>query len=100
MNAVSGDFTPASRAMLVGAMLGGVASGASHIQAKKSGLETNDDFLSKVLKDTIKAGAVSGVTTLIATKMSGQPVLSMLTLASVGAAGLYFLDQHMDDKND
>ena len=47
MNAVSGDFTPASRAMLVGAMLGGVASGASHIQAKKSGLETNDDFLSK-----------------------------------------------------
>ena len=51
-------------------------------------------------KDAIKAGAIAGSTTYVAEKMAGRPALSLLTILSVGAAGLYLLDQNLDKENE
>ena len=98
MNVVNDEFIPASRAMLVGAMLGGAASATAHLQARKSGLPSDQDDVAHIIKDTVKAGAVSGLTTLVASKMSRQPALSMLTIISAGVAGIYFLDHLAEER--
>ena len=96
MNVVEGELAPASRAMLVGAMLGGAASAAAHLKARNLGEHDDSNLITQVVKDTAKAAAISGVTTLVASKMSGQPVLSMLTIVSAGVAGIYFLDHYSE----
>ena len=97
MSNTNNELSPACRAMLVGAMLGGTASVASQWKKRQSGELSSNQFVKNVTKDTAKAGAISGVTTYVAGKMAGQPVLSMFTILTVGAAGLYMLEQNREN---
>ncbi|WCE30844.1 hypothetical protein [Vibrio sp. SCSIO 43137] len=100
MSNIQNELSPASRAMLVGAMLGGAASVASQWKERQSGELSADQFVTNVAKDTVKAGAISGATTYVAGKMAGQPVLSLFTILAAGAAGVYMLDQANENKAD
>lgn len=100
MSNIQKELSPASRAMLVGAMLGGAASVASQWKERQAGEISPDQFVSNVAKDTLKAGAISGATTYVAGKMAGQPVLSLFTILAAGAAGAYMLDQRHENKAD
>ncbi len=93
MSNATNKLSTANRAMLVGAIAGGSASIAKQWQQHKTGqLETNT-MVSNAAKDALKAGAIAGSTTYVAEQMAGRPALSLLTILSVGAAGLYLLDQ-------
>lgn len=87
------QLSPASRAMLVGALLGGSASGVRQWQACQQGEVEVNDAVQQVLRDAGKAALASGAATAIADRLAGRPVLSMLTILSAGAAGLYLLDE-------
>lgn len=97
MNTINNTLTPASRAMLVGAMIGGAASIARQLKQHKTLAHSDTNMIiANVAKDTLKAGAISGATTYAADKMAGQPILSILTIVAASSAGLYMLDQHME----
>ncbi|MGF1731412.1 hypothetical protein [Photobacterium kasasachensis] len=98
MSNSSDKLNPASRAMLVGAILGGTASAANQWKAHQSGEIDTNQLVSTVAKDSLKTGLASGATTYIAEKMAGRPVLSMLTVLSAGAAGLYMMEQYAEKK--
>ncbi len=85
--------------MIVGALLGGGASAATQWKAHQRGeIETNE-MIAKVTKDAVKTGVISGGSTYVAQQMAGRPLLSMLTIVSAGAAGLYLMEQ-LKDKQD
>ncbi|MFT5879937.1 MAG: hypothetical protein ACI86X_001058 [Moritella sp.] len=86
-------LNPANRAMLVSAILGGTASAANQWCSHQDGKLDTNQLVSQVVKDAAKAGLAGGAATHIAERMAGRPILSMLTLLSAGAAGLYLLDQ-------
>ncbi|PSW18029.1 hypothetical protein C9I98_18210 [Photobacterium sanctipauli] len=91
-------LNPASRAMIAGAIIGGTASAASQWKSHQQGeLETNQ-MVTKVTTDALKTGLASGAATYVADKMAGRPVLSMLTVLSTGAVGLYLMDQYAEKK--
>lgn len=100
MSNVHDELSSTSRAMLVGAMLGGAASAASRWKSRQQQKITSNEFISDVSKDTLKAGAISGATTYVASKMAGRPVLSMLTILAVGAAGVYMLENCTGNQSD
>ncbi|MBQ4891349.1 hypothetical protein J8L86_15955 [Shewanella sp. MMG014] len=87
------QLSPASRALLVGAMVGGGASVATQWQSYKQGEIEAEMMVSKATKSAIQAAAISGLTTYAAGKMAGRPVLSLMTILAAGAAGLYLVDQ-------
>ncbi|GAL17471.1 hypothetical protein JCM19235_6020 [Vibrio maritimus] len=93
MSNATDKLSSANRAMLVGAIAGGGASIASQWKAHKAGEVETQELVSEATKNAVKTGAVAGATTYVAEKMAGRPVLSMLTILAVGAAGLYLLDQ-------
>ena len=86
--------------MIVGAIAGGSASLAKNWQQHKTGHLDTNTMAAEAAKDAIKAGAIAGSTTYVAEKMAGRPALSLLTILSVGAAGLYLLDQNLDKENE
>lgn len=100
MSNATNKLSTANRAMLVGAIAGGSASLAKHWQQHKSGQLDTNTLAAEAAKDAIKAGAIAGSTTYVAEKMAGRPALSLLTILSVGAAGLYLLDQTSEHKNE
>lgn len=100
MSNATNQLSPASRAMLVGAMVGGAASASAHWKEHKTGELDTNALVNQVVKDSVKAAAVSGATTYVAGKMAGRPALSMLTLLSAGAAGLYWLSQNNPSAKD
>ncbi len=85
------NFNYTSRAMLTGAMLGGVASIAKQWKASQQRTITPNEYIKKVVTDTLKAGAVSAATAYTANKMVDKPVISMATILTVGVAGAYLL---------
>ena len=93
MSNATNKLSTANRAMLVGTVVGGSASIAAQWQQYQSGEVETPELVGKVAKDAVKAGAVAGATTYAAEKMAGRPMLSLFTILSVGAAGLYLLDQ-------
>ncbi|MEI6896916.1 MAG: hypothetical protein V5786_05415 [Psychromonas sp.] len=98
MSNATDKVSPASRAMLVGAIIGGTASVASQWKGRQTGeIETNQ-LICNVTKDSLKAGLVSGSVTYVAGKMAGRPLLSMLTLLSAGAASLYMMEHYRENK--
>lgn len=100
MSNATNKLSTANRAMLVGAIAGGSASIAKNWHEHKTGHLDTHTVATEAAKDAIKAGAMAGSTTYVAEKMAGRPVLSLLTILSVGAAGLYLLDQNLDEKNE
>ncbi len=100
MSNSSSELSPASRAMLTGAMIGGAASAISQWKSAQTGEITTEQFAANFAKDTLKAGAISGATTYVAGKMAGQPVLSMLTLVAAGAASVYLFDKCIKGEED
>lgn len=93
MSNMQNELSPASRAMLVGAMIGGAASIATQWKSRQAGELNSNEFVAQVAKDTVKGGAIGGATTYVAGKMAGQPVLSMMTILAAGAASVYMLEQ-------
>lgn len=98
MSNATNNSNVASRAMLVGAIAGGSATAANHWKDYKAGNINTNQMTASVAKSAIKTAAVAGATTYVAEKMAGRPALSMLTILSVGAAGLYLLDQVSESK--
>ncbi len=86
--------------MLVGAIAGGSASVARQWHAHSNGEIDTTELVATAAKTAVKTGAVAGATTYVAEKMAGRPALSMLTILSVGAAGLYLLDQVTESNNE
>ncbi|WP_153914857.1 magnetosome protein MamC [Shewanella sp. TC10] len=87
------QLSPASRALLVGAMVGGGASVATQWKSYKQGEIEAEMMVSKATKSALQAAAISGITTYAAGQMAGRPVLSLMTILAAGAAGLYLVDQ-------
>ncbi|MCL1046964.1 hypothetical protein L2737_16825 [Shewanella electrodiphila] len=92
------QLSPANRAMLVGAMVGGGASVATQWKSYKQGEVNAERLVSKATKSAIQAAAISGVTTYAAGKMAGRPMLSLMTILAAGAASLYLVDQFSGKK--
>ncbi|AWH89446.1 hypothetical protein [Limnobaculum parvum] len=88
----SDRINPASRALIAGALVGATASGVEQWRQYQRGEKTLEQATSKVLIDATKAGLVSGAAMTVANATAGRPVLTLLTLLSAGAAGLYLLD--------
>lgn len=85
--------------MIVGALLGGGASAATQWKSHQQGKVDTNQMIAKVATDAVKTGVISGASTYVAEKMAGRPLLSMVTILSAGAAGLYMMEQ-MKDKQD
>ncbi|WED24671.1 magnetosome protein MamC [Vibrio sp. JC009] len=100
MSNMQDEMSHTSRAMIVGAMIGGAASIASQWKTRKAGEVSSNEFVGNVTKDTIKGGAIGGATTYVAGKMAGQPVLSMMTILAAGAASVYWLEQRRESESD
>ncbi|MGF1909412.1 magnetosome protein MamC [Vibrio kasasachensis] len=100
MSNSSDKLSAASRAMIIGAMAGGSASLVSNWQRHQQGDLATNDLVAQASLSALKAGAVSGASTYAAEKMAGRPVLSLLTILSVGAAGVYLVDQLSEESND
>ncbi len=94
------DYTHITRGILVGAMVGGVVSAASQWKARQAGDMTSQEYLSNVAKNTAKAGAMSGVTTTITSKVAGQPLINLAAVFAAGAAGVYLLEKTKGPKAD
>ncbi len=99
MSNSTNKLSTANRAMLVGAIAGGSASVAKQWREHQNGDVETNQLVTNAATDAVKAGVVAGATTYVAEKMAGRPALSMLTILSVGAAGLYMLDQ-LSERND
>ncbi|WP_260260473.1 hypothetical protein [Vibrio intestinalis] len=93
-------LSAASRAMIVGAMAGGGASVVSNWHRHQQGDIDTNQMATQAAVSALKAGAVSGASTYVAEKMAGRPALSLLTILSVGAAGVYLMDQLSENKSD
>ncbi|CAM4220492.1 hypothetical protein [Vibrio neonatus] len=92
-------LSSANRAMLVGAIAGGGGTIIHQWNQYKDGSLSTNELVGNAAKTALKTGIASGATTYVAEKMAGRPALSMLTILSVGAAGLYLLDQSSGSKN-
>lgn len=93
-------LSPASRAMIVGAIIGGTASAARQWKGHQARTIETNEMVSNVVKDSLKAGLAGGAATYVADKMAGRPLLSMLTVLSTGAVGMYMMDQYAGKNND
>lgn len=93
------QLCPTSRALLVGAMVGGGASVATQWKSYKQGDIAVDAIVAKAVKSALQAAAISGVTTYTADKMAGRSALSLMTILAAGAATLYLVDQFSGKKS-
>lgn len=93
-------LSSANRALVVGAIAGGCATIASQWKAHQSNVLNTNELVNKAALNAVKSGAIAGTTTYVAEKMAGRPVLSILTILSVGAAGLYLMDQASESNNE
>ncbi len=100
MSNSANKLSSANRAMLVGAIAGGSATIASQWKEHKAGNIDTKEMATNAAKSALKTAAIAGATTYVAEKMAGRPALSMLTILSVGAAGLHLMDQASDSKNE
>ncbi|OLQ95060.1 hypothetical protein BIY21_07535 [Vibrio ponticus] len=100
MSNSSDKLSAASRAMIIGAMAGGSASVLSNWKNHQQGELATNDLVAQASVSAVKAGVVSGASTYVAEKMAGRPVLSLLTILSVGAAGVYLMDQLTEKTSD
>ncbi|WP_434777855.1 hypothetical protein [Neisseria sp. Ec49-e6-T10] len=89
-----------NRAMIAGALVGGIASGVENWKRQQQGEQSIQETTCKVVKDAAKAGVVSGAAMYVANATAGRPVLTMLTVLSTAAAGLYLIDSIKGNKNE
>ncbi|ADT87250.1 magnetosome protein MamC [Vibrio sp. Vb2880] len=100
MSNSANKLSSANRAMIVGAIAGGSATIASQWKEHKAGHIETQDMAANAAKSALKTAAIAGVTTYVAEQMAGRPALSLLTILSVGAAGLYLMDQVSESKDE
>ncbi len=100
MSNSANKLSSANRAMLVGAIAGGSATIASQWKEHKAGNIDTNEMATSAAKSALKTAAIAGATTYVAEKMAGRPALSMLTILSVGAAGLYLMEQVSESKDE
>lgn len=92
MSNSSDRLNPASRALIAGALVGGTASCIEQWRRYQNGEKTIEQVTGKVLVDATKAGFISGAAMTVANATAGRPLLTLVTVLSAGAAGLYILD--------
>ena len=100
MSNSSRELSPASRAMIASALLGGTASAAGQWSAYQRGELQVNELAAKTLKDAAKAGVAGGMATAVAGRMAGRPLLSLATVLCAGAASLYLIDELTDNSNE
>ena len=94
------ELSPASRAMLTSALLGGSASAAAQWQAYRQGEVSIEELTQRSLKDAAKAGLAGGLATAVAGQMAGRPLLSLTTVLAAGAASLYLMDDLLENSRE
>ncbi|MGF1765340.1 hypothetical protein [Aliivibrio kagoshimensis] len=100
MGNATDTLSTASRALIVGMVAGSSATVVSQWKSHQRGEISTNELVSKTAINAAKSGAIAGATTYVAEQMAGRPALSMLTILSVGAAGLYLMDQTLDKENE
>lgn len=99
MSNATDKLSQASRAMIAGTIIGGAASAARQWKGYQEETVETNEMVSNVVKDALKAGVAGGAATYVADKMAGRPALSMLTVLSTAAVGMYLMDQYAGKKN-
>ncbi len=93
MSNATDKLSTANRALLFGAIAGGSATIATSWRAHQNGVLSTEALVGRAAVNAVKTGLATGATTYVAEKMAGRPALSLLTILSVGAAGVYLLEQ-------
>lgn len=93
MSNQSDHFSPASRAMLVGAMVAGGAASVHQWRKYQQGQQPIEKATGNMVRAAAKGALIGGVTTAMAGQMAGRPVLSALTVFSAGVAAFYLMDE-------
>ncbi|BDH44803.1 hypothetical protein TUM12370_08470 [Salmonella enterica subsp. enterica serovar Choleraesuis] len=86
------ELSPVSRAIIAGALVGTTTSCIEQWRSYQNNEKTLNQTAVKVASDAAKAGLVSGAVMAVANATAGRPLLTMLTVISAGAAGLYLMD--------
>ncbi|PWC11118.1 hypothetical protein B4923_14585 [Brenneria roseae subsp. americana] len=86
------SLSPVSRAVIAGALVGTTASCVEQWRRYQNGEKTLHQTAATVMCDAAKGGMVGGVVMAVANATAGRPALTLLTLLSAGAAGIYLMD--------
>ncbi|PWC18873.1 hypothetical protein [Brenneria corticis] len=86
------SLSPVSRAVIAGALVGTAASCVEQWRCYQQGEKTLHQTAAAVMYDAAKGGMVGGAVMAVANATAGRPALTLLTLLSAGAAGIYLLD--------
>ncbi|ATA23062.1 hypothetical protein BIY26_10460 [Brenneria goodwinii] len=86
------SLSPVSRAVIAGALVGTTASCVEQWRRYQNGEKTLHQTAAAVACDAAKGGLVGGAVMAVANATAGRPVLTLLTLLSAGAAGIYLMD--------
>lgn len=81
-----------NRAIVAGALVGTATSCLEQWRHYQQGGQSLNQAAARVACDATKAGLLSGAVMAVAQANAGRPLLSLLTVAGAGAAGLYLLD--------
>ena len=94
------ELSSVSRALIAGALVGTTTSCIEQWRSYQNGEKSLNQTAAKVVSDPTKAGLVSGAVMAVASATAGRPLLTMLTVISAGAAGLYLMDAMKNKEND
>ncbi|MDX5629648.1 MULTISPECIES: hypothetical protein [unclassified Brenneria] len=86
------SLSPVSRAVIAGALVGTTASCVEQWRHYQNGEKTLHQTAATVVCNAAKGGLVGGAVMAVADATAGRPVLTLLTLLSAGAAGIYLMD--------
>ena len=88
------ELSSVSRALIAGALVGTTTSCIEQWRSYQNGEKSLNQTAAKVVSDATKAGLA------VASATAGRPLLTMLTVISAGAAGLYLMDAMKNKEND
>ena len=94
------ELSSVSRALIAGTLVGTTTSCIEQWRSYQNGEKSLNQTAAKVVSDATKAGLVSGAVMAVASATAGRPLLTMLTVISAGAAGLYLMDAMKNKEND
>lgn len=91
---------PVSRAAIAGALVGASASCVREWQRYQQGDKTLNHAATHVIKDTVKASAISAGVMAVANATAGRPTQTLLAILGISAASLYVMDAMTKRGND
>lgn len=94
------SLSPVSRAVIAGALVGTATSCIKQWGSYQQGELTLNQTAANVARDAAKAGLISGGVMAVANATAGRPLLTLLTVASAGIAGMYLMDALQNKRED